>query len=523
MRRPPSPAARQARREVVNFRTVPAPVGGWNARDSKAAMRPEDALELENWYPRELDVVIRGGEADHVTGFAARPRTLALHTPPTGSNKMFAVTDAGIFDATSAGAVGASVLARTEGYHQWTQMGVSGGHFLMLFNGVDKPAYFDGTTWTAVDGASTPAITGLTTTTIVSGHVFKRRLFFIQGAKLSFWYLPVDVVGGAAVEFPLGPVAQKGGFLMAMGAWTFDSGSGPDDFAVFVTSEGEVIVYQGTDPGSASAWALVGVYQLGAKPLGRKCLIKYGGDLVLITEFGVLPLGDLIRTKSVDFKLALTDRISPAFVAQARDSGGIEGWEGLIYPGQNAFIFNVPRVADTTFDQYVMNTITKRWCKFTGWNASAWVLFNKEVYFADSTRVAKAWTGRSDDGNQIIAQAQSAFNYFNNRKEEKEWEIVRPILETDGPLTFSLGLAIDFENPPQLATAIYSVVEGARWDVDLWDVGMWGSGLSIQKEPQTPGAEMGLCASTILRVATAALEVHWIATDYLFKTGDVRV
>lgn len=509
------------KKQVVHVKAIPAPVGGWNARDPLADMSPVDAVTLENWFPRVNDCAMRGGKSNHVTGFTGTPETIALYTPPTGANKMFGVTNGGVFDATSAGAIGASVAARTEGYHVWLQMGVSGGHFLMLFNGVDKPLYFEGTTWTAVDGVSTPAITGVTTTTLVSANVFKRRLFFIGNNKLSFYYLTsADAVGGAASEFLLGPLCSKGGYLMAMGTWTFDGGSGPDDYAVFITSEGEAIVFAGTDPGSASLWVLVGVFHLAAKPLGRRCLQKYGGDLTLITEFGALPLSKVLQTAAIDQKQALSNKIENAFIEAGRTYGANQGWESLVYPAQNAFIFNVP-TSGSTSQQYVMNTITKNWCKFTGWNASCFALFNKELYFAESGKISKAWTGRADDGANITADAKTAYNYFGKKTQSKHWTLFRPQLLVDGDLTFSIGLSIDFEQNPNLATATYSVTTGARWDVDFWDVGMWAAGLEIHQSWQTPGAGVGYCAAGLLRIATNALEIQWVATEYVWEEGGI--
>jgi hypothetical protein len=40
--------------------------------------------------------------------------------------------------------------------------------------------------------------------------------------------------------------------------WTNDAGDGVDDYAAFVFSTGEVLVYQGDDPGSVNAWSLIG-------------------------------------------------------------------------------------------------------------------------------------------------------------------------------------------------------------------------------------------------------------------------
>lgn len=511
---------RPKRVQELQTKSVQAPIGGWNARDPLALMPPGDAVKLENWFPGEDACHIRGGCANHVTGFAARPKTLALHTPPTGANKMFAATDGGIFDATSAGAVGASVLSRTNGYHVWLQMGVGGGHYLMMFNGTDKPAYFDGATWTAVDGVSTPSITGVTTTNLISAAIHKTRLFLIEKNKMSFWYLPVAVVGGAAVEFPLGPLARKGGFLMAMGTWSFDSGSGPDDFAVFVTSEGEIIVFAGSNPASASDWVLVGVFSIGAKPIGRRCLEKYGGDLVLITQSGVLPLAELIRAKAVDYKLALTDIIQPVFTESARSFGSLEGWEGHILAGQKAFIFNIPQ-SGTVMEQYVMNTVTQRWCKFTGWNASTFAVFNGELYFADSDKVAKAWSGVGDYGANTVAEAIGAFNYFGKNKQLKDWTLFRPQLRTDGTVSFSIGMAVDFEITNILSTVTYSVTGGAIWDTSLWDTGLWGSGSTIKEDWLTPGARPGFAAAIQLKIATNSIQISWIATDYAYRHAGI--
>ena len=45
---------------------VPAPVGGWNARDALEAMDPSDAVQLDNWIPSNGTVVGRGGSKTQV-------------------------------------------------------------------------------------------------------------------------------------------------------------------------------------------------------------------------------------------------------------------------------------------------------------------------------------------------------------------------------------------------------------------------------------------------------------------------
>jgi hypothetical protein len=507
--------------QTTHVRSFPAPIGGWNKRDPIAGMKPTDAVNLVNWFPRVTDCVIRGGESDHVTGFADRPKSLMLYSPPNASNKLFAGANSGVYDVSSPGAVGAPVAACTNGYWNWTQMGVSGGHYLLAFNGTDEPLYFDGTNWISVDGASTPALTGVTTTDLVTAMVYKRRLFVIEKDDLGFWYLAADAVGGALNHFLLGPVCQRGGYLMAAGSWSFDGGDGPDDYAVFVTSQGEVVLFTGNDPGDSQAWAHVGTYFIGP-PLGRKCLEKYGGDLIVLTQFGAFPLSKALLSATIDYKLALTNKIEGAFNEAARLYGSLEGWEACILPTQSAFIFNIPSQANgATAQQYVMNTTTKSWCSFSGWNASCFEVFNNELYFADSDRIAKAWSGVSDHGTYITAAAQTAYNNFGMSTQLKEWNLLRPMLLVNGPLEFSIGYSIDFKSPGPLSQAFYTVVTGAQWDVDLWDDALWAAGLEIRNDWRTAAAVPGYWASMLLRIDTNDLEVQWVANDFTYTVGGV--
>ena len=160
------------RQRVNRSMSYPAPVGGWNARDSLAAMKPNQAIVLDNWFPKTSYCEIRGGYSSHATGATGSIKTLAAYNAMSGTNKMFAATASGVYETTSAGAVGASVAARTDGKHQWLNFADGTNQWLIMMNGIDKPLYYDGTTWTAVDGVTSPALTGLTTTSIVDAFVF---------------------------------------------------------------------------------------------------------------------------------------------------------------------------------------------------------------------------------------------------------------------------------------------------------------------------------------------------------------
>lgn len=518
--RNPLRAKAAPRAQTAQSRSFPAPLRGLNSRDSLAAMQEGYAVQLDNWYCRTSYLEVRGGTSDHLTGMTGVPKTLAIYNKLDGTSKLYAVTSGGIFDATAAGAVGASLLARTNGKHQYINYGNGTNNYIIMVNGVDKPAYFDGSTWTAVDGITSPALTGLTTTSIINVFASKGRLFFIEKNSLSFWYLPAGVVGGALTEFPLDAVAQKGGYLVAGATWTFDGGDGVDDAVVLVTSEGEIIIYRGTNPSSGTAWAMVGRFDLG-RPLGFRCLQKYEGDVLYVSDSGVYPLSKALQSSNVDKKAAITNIIENTITEASNSYGNNFGWELTLLPSESALILNVPIAEDSNHEQYVMNTITKSWSKFTGWNAETFAEFNGELYYATSTKIVKAWTGQSDGTSDIVAVGKTAFSYFQSPGLQKHFTMYRPVINVNGSLSFLTGIDVDYSETEITDLAIYTISTGSQWDVSFWDIGYWAAGLEVIRRWTSPKQDIGYCAAVKLKVSNSSYTIQWVSNDIVWQTGGI--
>jgi hypothetical protein len=287
---------------------------------------------------------------------------------------------------------------------------------------------------------------------------------------------------------------------------------------VFITSEGEAIVYQGNNPSSASFWQKIGTYFIG-KPIGRRCVTQYGGDVVILTENGAFPLSAALQSAVIDSKLALSFKIEPTFTTAARSYSSVFGWCATVFPARNALIVNVPNVEDGTHYQYVMNTITKAWCRFTSWAAEDFAVFNGELYFAVGTAVQKAWTGTADDGSNIEAYGKSAFSPLGYPGAEKHVEMFQPILAVNGNLSFLTDIDVDFQDGEINGSATYNTTGSATWDVDQWDVGYWATDLQILKEWTSPDEWTGKWVSGKVKIATNALTIQWMATSYMFTIG----
>jgi hypothetical protein len=310
-----------------------------------------------------------------------------------------------------------------------------------------------------------------------------------------------------------------GGKLQAMATWTIDAGYGVDDNLVFISDQGEVAVYRGTDPTSASTWSLIGVWIIGA-PISRRCMAKYGGDLLILTLDGLIPFASALQSSRLDSNIALSDKIQGAFAAAARTYKDTFGW-GLLYnPLNNALIVNVP--VSTGQQQFVMNNITKAWCNFTGWNAACWALVENEPYFGGNTYVAKAWTtgdgGYADDGEPVRTKALQAFNYFETRGVIKYFTRARPSIFSNGQPSVVIGINTDFQTADQTGAVSFSPTVAGLWGVGLWDVALWGSDVVITNN-QSGVTGIGYCGAISFNSSSENLQIQWASTDVVYQIG----
>lgn len=500
---------------------IPAPTGGWNTRDSLAEMAPLDAPTLDNWVVRAGQCQLRGGSAPFATGLGTKVKSLfQYNSPDTTKNKHFACVDAGIYDITAGGAVGATVMALTNGYINGVNMTNSAGtSYWWGVNGADSVKLFDGTTWSTISGA----ITGVTAANLIFPWLFKHRIFIIEKGTLNAWFLPLDSIQGPAGKLPLGNLFRRGGYLVSGTSWTQDAGDGPDDLCVFITSEGEVAVYKGIDPTSASSWSIVGVFYVG-KPLGRRCFVRLGGDVGVLVENGFFPLSKLLTSGKVNFASALSNKIQPTFTTSVQQNGVVtEGWEACVYPAYDAVLVNTPVGGAAV--QFGMNTISGSWYSFSGWNASCFDVYNNTLYFGSASGngvVYKAWDGilLADTNADIVTTARCAWNYFGSRTMLKNVTLFRLLLAYDGTLETRWGISPDYIDVPfsSILSRTSSSV-GSPWDTSSWDLAEW-AGPSIRYKNWRAARHIpGYALALWLQTASNNSNLAWSGTDYILNQG----
>lgn len=545
------PAARVKPR-LAKMQSFPAPVGGWIKNVNLAtpdARRPDGsrvngAAVLENWFPTATGIRMRGGSQVHTITDGQEDIT-ALFTYMDGNNRsMFAATASAIFDVTAASVFGnladglgnlltddignylvtgttlSTVTSLNGGDWSVVQFSTSGGAFLRAVNGVDTPLVYDGSTWDTA-----PLITGVTPEALSNVWSYKNRLFFVEKDTQNAWYLSVDTIGGAASKFPLGGVFTRGGALLFGASWSLDTGSGLSEQCVFVSTEGEVAVYQGSNPGDATDWSKVGVYRIG-KPRGPKAYIRAGGDLVIATDIGFVPLSVAVQRDIAALSpSAISYSIEEAWNDAVRDRSS-SNWHCEVWPTKQMVLVALPTPANSTAQMFVANARTGAWSLFTGWRGTCVALFGDRLFFGSTGgKVIEAEVTGADQSSSYTATLVPLFDPIKSPASLKTGLLARYTVRAPTEVSVNLSLQSDFEinlpaPPDDIATS-----PGSIWGTATWGESVWGSAalkrtFSQWKSVSGEGYFLSV-AGQITSGSISPPDVEYVQTDMTFDIADI--
>ena len=547
MRRP----AARVKPRMSKLQNFPAPVGGWIKNVNLATpdarlpsgQRVNGASVLENWFPTATGVRMRGGSQLHTVTNGSED-IVSLFTYVDGNNRsMFAGTGTAIFNVTSdtdfaylvddlgnrlvdylgnplvTGTTDSSVSGLGGGEWSVVQFTTSGGTFLRAVNGVDTPLVYDGSTW-----GTSPALTGLTPSTLSNVWQHKNRLFFVEKDTQNVWYLAVDSVGGALSKFPLGAVFTRGGAVLFGASWSLDSGDGLDAKCVMFSTEGEVAVYTGTNPADANAWSLVGVYRIG-KPRGPKAYIRAGGDLVVATDIGFIPLSVAVqRDLAAMSPSAISYPIEEAWNDAVRERAG--NWHCEVWPTKQMVVVAPPTPTSTQAQMLVANARTGAWAPFTGWLATCVVVFGDRMYFGSTDgKIVEAEVSGSDQGAPYTATLVPLFDPLKTPASLKTGMQSRSTIRAPADINVRLSLQRDFEVSLPAAPDDSSIATGSVWGTGVWGTDVWGSSVeknTYRKWQSTPGSGYALSVAAQITSGTASPpDIEYVQTELTYDLGDV--
>jgi hypothetical protein len=502
--------------QTAEPKTIVCPVGGLNGRDSLANMEEKDAYQLDNIFPGTASCEIRPGVKMHQDPVGSPVSSLEVWSGGLGQ-VMLAFAVPNVLDVTVAGVVTnkKADLAGDEVVATMMSTVADSAQFLIITTGADVPMQFDGLVLTDL------AFTGLSGPALELNFVcnYKQRLYFATEGMLGFYYLPPGQIQGALEWFDLGQLSKGGGYLQAIATYSEDAGDGPDDYIVFITSRGECLVFNGLDPGDATAWDIVGRFRA-AEPIGRKCVINYAGDLIVLTTEGAQQFSAIRKIADTRYEeTALSSKLG-SILSEHNLYRDTYGWCMQLWPVGSMFIISVPHGANRNgkYHQFVMNTITQAWCRFESdeWNPQCWAMMGKKLYFGRWDGSVRVVEGRSDLDKPIRFIVKQAYNYFNTPA-HKHFKWAQFMVKSDAPVVLASRLSVDYkENVPVAMPTSINPSTGSEWDVDFWDEAVWGWSNYTQRWI-APYGDYGVAASHWLQGDINGATFEWFATEHVFE------
>lgn len=533
--------------------SIPAPVGGWNTKDSPDFMDVIYARELTNWFPETDRCVTRKGCREHASGMGASVvETVASLMQADGTETLICGANSNLYNATTFDTSASSIGS---GYSNNRWQHTTFRNLLWLCNGEDIPVYWDGsslttTTWGSAqwvtstsytsgdqvrnDGrvyqATTTGTSGATAPTHTSGSVsdggvtwlflvdtrhfihvaeHKNRLYWTEKDSGSFWYGEPNSITGEITEFDASSIFTNGGNVVGVASISRDTGGGDANQLVIFGSNGEALLYVGSFPGDAD-WIRtrrVKIPQL----QGRRSWERLGSDFFMLTRAGLYAFNEFLAGKPAGTETPYSDKINKQLKEWGKSYATNYGWSVVNFDDEQKLIVNVPKTSTTSF-QVVFNTLTGAGCLYNGINAKSWCVHKNNVYYGGTDgKVYQAEYGYDDCLEPISHILKQAYSYANDRKHHKRFDAVKPLLETTVSTTIDVGLDTDFNNSTKMCefplfkeTTNWGSSWGSSWSAPSAVHNRWepmqnsGTNYSLKLAGQVNGGQVGFISSRIM-------------------------
>jgi hypothetical protein len=484
---------------------IPAPVRGIIQHENEAFMSPGSALVQDNWMPTMRGVRLRGGSIVHCSLPETTPVISAFEYTSANVAKMFAGNATKLYDVTGATPVEVK-SGQTSGNYSTAQI-------------ITGPA-----------GSSMAHGAGLT-------YVWKyrNRLFFIQGGTMNAWYLGLNAIAGALALIPLSGAASKGGKLIFGATWS-TGGVGDndtDDKCVFFTDQGEALIFSGSDPSNINNWRQEGRYQI-SPPLGMNAHFSVGGDLLIMTVDGIVPLSQAITKEAGQLELAMVTRAIKRMWRDEVNTKRSWAWSAEKWDEYGGIFVTTPGGAVGNRYCLAMNDATGAFCRFVGWDATCFIRMRADMFFGTQDgRIMQADRTGLDDGKPYVAKLVGGWGMFQQGAAQSVWRQARAVFTagSNQPFIPQLDSTVDFvikvPTPPPagIDLGVQDLWDQGKWDEMKWDQQSAGPPTMRNTMWRSIG-KTGFVHAPIVQVTVAQQarpDVELIAIDATFDQAGVNV
>lgn len=370
-------------------------------------------------------------------------------------------------------------------------------------------------------------ITGVNTNVFSYVWSYKNRLFFIERDSFNVWYLPVDSISGAAEVFRMGAEFSEGGKLLIGSNWSLDTSGdgGLSEQCVFISDEGQVVAYQGLSPEPDQGWSRVGGYKIG-KPLGPLAWMRAGGDLLIDTDIGKIPLSQAVnRDLAALAPSAVSYPIETAWNS-AVDARRGSNWCCTIWPEQQMVVVALPTTLNDPPTCFIANARTGAWARFTGWDAKCLCVYDGRLFFgSEGGKVIEAYVTGLDEGAPFTAVCVPQFLDMGSSGARKISTIARAVIrgsnKVEDQVTVQSDYRVRLPSPPVAAP----ISTDSVWGGAIWGQSQWGG--VAEKDTQTDwrsAGASGYALAPALQITSGSivpLDNELIRLEILYNVGEL--
>ena len=539
---------------VHDIQRYSAPIKGIDSRVSLTEGSELNCVYTFNLVPFEYGMAVRKGyrewQIDVDTGIGSGIHTIlpfdGIEEQGAG-DKLFAITNEGIWDVTIPNAAPILKIAFADpqpqsGYGVFCHyVGDNEEDVLFYADNINGLFEYDaqadtwavGPTFTA-DPPDDPPITS----DIRFIMIHKERLWFFEESSTKAWYLEVGAKAGKATPFFFGSKFRHGGSLEGLFNWSVDSGNGLDDFLVAVSHAGDVLTYQGNNPDTVEDWQLRGTYYIGELVQGPFFGSEHGGELYLLSTFGLTSMNDLLQ--GVDTAVlgeggmqhSISGKITGLLRLHIQATINDFGWQVQTIPSEGGLLISGPRQGSSPFVQYFYNLSTSSWglwrdtpieC-FNSWNGS--VVFgdaDNRILYMDVTADNILLTPPDDkiNGDPISFSILSSYQTLGKKGGTyKRVHLIRPDFLAKGPPSYTCVARFDYDVSEAQIPITTPISGDGVWDVGLWDLAVWSAGTSENFNSLQGTWGTGRYVAIAMRGETRE-ETRFIGWDVIFDEGGV--
>jgi hypothetical protein len=267
------------------------------------------------------------------------------------------------------------------------------------------------------------------------------------------------------------------------------------------------------------------VYRIG-RPRGPDAFIRAGGDLVIATDIGFVPLSQAIAR---DFAA-----LSPAAVSYPIETAwndavaqrSVNYWHCEVWPTKQMVAVALPTETGQRSEIFVANARTGAWGLYTGWHANCMETFGDRMFFGsvDGLVIEAEVTG-ADIDVPYVSVCVPLFDTLKNPAALKTAIQSRATIRSTRAMNVQLSMQKEYTVTLPASPDDTSTATGSVWGTGIWGTSLWGTALeklTYQNWQSTPAG--GYALAPAMQITSGNLsppDAEIVAIDMTYDMGDV--